>query len=192
MISSFSSLNGIMLASPRVFFAMADDGLLSQRSPVSIRASRRRTSRSCWPRARDAPRAEPDLRALTEHVRAGDLALLRAQRRGHLPAAPPAAGLPRPYRVIGYPVVPAIFILSVVGFVLNALVNDRCRPWLTFALILAGVPVYQLLAYAERVTQRRSGRLQAATPARPEGSERRWRIRSGSVTGSRQRAHLPR
>ena len=27
MISSFSSLNGSMLASPRVFFAMADDGM---------------------------------------------------------------------------------------------------------------------------------------------------------------------
>ena len=32
--------------------------------------------------------------------------------------------LPRPYRAIGYPVVPAIFIVSVAAFVINALIND--------------------------------------------------------------------
>ena len=46
MISTFSSLNGSMLASPRIFFAMADEGCCSSRSRGCIRRSRRRTSRS--------------------------------------------------------------------------------------------------------------------------------------------------
>ncbi|HWW83771.1 MAG TPA: hypothetical protein VNZ26_09230, partial [Vicinamibacterales bacterium] len=50
--------------------------------------------------------------------------------------------LPRPYRVIGYPVVPAIFIISVAGFVINAFVNEPVSTGATFALILAGIPVY--------------------------------------------------
>src|SRR6185437_3449375 len=50
--------------------------------------------------------------------------------------------LPRPYRAIGYPVVPAIFILSVAAFVVNSLVNEPIPTILTFALILAGLPVY--------------------------------------------------
>ena len=32
--------------------------------------------------------------------------------------------MPRPYQAIGYPVVPAIFIVSVAAFVLNALIHD--------------------------------------------------------------------
>ena len=42
----------------------------------------------------------------------------------------------------GYPIVPAVFILAVVWFVLNALVNEPVPTMATFALILAGIPVY--------------------------------------------------
>src|SRR4030095_2134227 len=55
----------------------------------------------------------------------------------------------RPYRAIGYPVVPAIFILSVVAFVVNALINEPTSTGITFAIILAGIPVYNL-AFANR------------------------------------------
>jgi amino acid transporter len=50
--------------------------------------------------------------------------------------------LPRPYRTAGYPIVPAIFVIGVVWFVVNALVSDPIPTIATFAIILAGVPIY--------------------------------------------------
>jgi APA family basic amino acid/polyamine antiporter len=54
--------------------------------------------------------------------------------------------LPRPYRVWGYPVVPVVFLLASVLMVLNALVTAPPDTGATFALILAGIPMYWLWA----------------------------------------------
>jgi APA family basic amino acid/polyamine antiporter len=51
-------------------------------------------------------------------------------------------GLPRPYRTLGYPVTPAIFLVASVGMVANALATDPVNTGVTFAIVLAGVPVY--------------------------------------------------
>jgi APA family basic amino acid/polyamine antiporter len=48
----------------------------------------------------------------------------------------------RPYRVAGYPFVPAIFIATVVWFIFNALFTAPISTATTLALILLGVPVY--------------------------------------------------
>ena len=58
--------------------------------------------------------------------------------------------LARPYRVAGYPIVPAVFIAAVVWFVLNALVTDPIPTAATFALILAGLPVYAIFFSSKR------------------------------------------
>jgi amino acid transporter len=50
--------------------------------------------------------------------------------------------LPRPYRVPGYPVVPAIFVCAVVYLVGNALIADPLWTGLTLGIVLAGIPVY--------------------------------------------------
>jgi basic amino acid/polyamine antiporter, APA family len=50
--------------------------------------------------------------------------------------------LPRPYRVIGYPLVPVVFLISAVGMILNALLTDPVGTGITFGIILAGIPVY--------------------------------------------------
>ena len=52
--------------------------------------------------------------------------------------------LPRPYRVWGYPTVPALFLLASLYMVLNALISDPRGTGITFAIILAGVPVFWL------------------------------------------------
>jgi amino acid transporter len=143
MISSFSSLNGSMLASPRIFFAMADDGLFFK----SI--------------ARVHPRFKtPHVAIVLAAVLGMILVLSRsfeALTNTFVLAIWPFYALsvaaiyrlrrlrpemPRPYKVVGYPVVPAIFIAAVIGFVVNALINDTLNTSLTFLLILAGIPVY--------------------------------------------------
>lgn len=150
MISSFSSLNGSMLASPRVFFAMADDGLLFQsiakvhpryQTPyvaiilAAILGVALVMSRS-FERLTDT-----FVLAIWPFYALGVAAIYR------LRASRP--DLPRPYRAIGYPVVPAIFIASVAAFVINSLINDTVNSVITFAVIFAGLPIYEL-AFARR------------------------------------------
>jgi APA family basic amino acid/polyamine antiporter len=50
--------------------------------------------------------------------------------------------LPRPYKVPGYPVVPAVFIAAVVYLVGSALTADPLWTGVTFGIVLAGIPVY--------------------------------------------------
>jgi APA family basic amino acid/polyamine antiporter len=52
------------------------------------------------------------------------------------------AEIPRPYKVPGYPVLPAVFIAGVVYLVGNALVANPLWTGVTFGIVLAGLPVY--------------------------------------------------
>ena len=48
--------------------------------------------------------------------------------------------LQRPHKVIGYPVVPAIFVAAAIYLVVNALISDPKWTSITFAVVLAGLP----------------------------------------------------
>ena len=50
--------------------------------------------------------------------------------------------LERPYRVPLYPLVPAVFILAVLYLVGSAAAADPLWTGVTFAIVLAGIPVY--------------------------------------------------
>lgn len=143
MISTFSSLNGSMLASPRIFFAMADDGMLFEpiarvhpryKTPyVSIVLAALLGMALVLSRSFEALTGTFVL-AIWPFYALGVAAIYRLRRL--------RPDLPRPYRAIGYPVVPAIFIAAVAAFVINSLVNEPVSTGVTLALILAGAPVY--------------------------------------------------
>jgi amino acid transporter len=150
MISSFSSLNGSMLASPRVFFAMADDGLLFK--PIAKVHPRYQTPYVAIILAAILGVALVMSRSFERLTDTFVLAIWPFYALGvaaiyRLRASRP--DLPRPYRAIGYPVVPAIFIASVAAFVINSLMNDTTNSVITFAVIFAGLPIYEL-AFARR------------------------------------------
>jgi basic amino acid/polyamine antiporter, APA family len=155
MISSFSSLNGSMLASPRVFFAMADDGLFFEtiakvhprfKTPyVAILLAAVLGMALVMSRSFEAL-TDTFVLAIWPFYALGIAAIYRLRRL--------RPDMPRPYKAIGYPVVPAIFVISVAAFVINSLVNDPVPTILTFALILAGLPVYYF-AFGSRDRQHR-------------------------------------
>jgi amino acid transporter len=150
MISSFSSLNGSMLASPRVFFAMADDRMFFEtiakvhprfKTPyVAILLAAVLGMALVMSRSFEAL-TETFVLAIWPFYALGIAAIYRLRRL--------RPEMPRPYKAIGYPVVPAIFIVSVAAFVVNAFIHEPIPTTITFALILAGLPVYQF-AFARR------------------------------------------
>ena len=143
MISTFSSLNGITLAAPRIFFAMADDGLFFRRiaavhpryrTPhVAIMLSSLLGMALVLSRSFEAMTGLFVL-AIWPFYALSVAAVYRLRRT--------RPDLARPYRVTGYPVVPAVFILAVIYFVINALIQQTLSTSLTFAVILIGIPVY--------------------------------------------------
>jgi APA family basic amino acid/polyamine antiporter len=142
MISSFSSVNGSMLAAPRVFFAMAGDGLffksLARVHPrfetpyVAILLSALLGVALVMSRSFEALTSTFVL-AIWPFYALSVAAIFRLRRRR------PDLGS---HNIVGYPFVPGVFIAAVVWFVFNALVTDPMPTIATFVLILAGIPVY--------------------------------------------------
>jgi APA family basic amino acid/polyamine antiporter len=51
--------------------------------------------------------------------------------------------MPRPYRVVGYPWVPAVFVVAMTGLVLNTLYERPLQSLLGVGLVALGVPFFR-------------------------------------------------
>jgi len=143
LVSIFSAANGLTLTAPRVYYAMAKDGLFFARlaavhprfgTPAfAIAAS------SAWAIVLAATGTFEQL--LTYVVFAGWLfyalgamSLFVYRRRSPQQS--------RPFSVPGYPIAPALFILAALAIVLNTILVQPHRALVGIAIVLLGVPAY--------------------------------------------------
>jgi APA family basic amino acid/polyamine antiporter len=59
---------------------------------------------------------------------------------------------PRPYRVSGYPVVPALFVLAALALLVFSFMDQPRNSLIGTAVILAGIPVHYLFQRRQKTT----------------------------------------
>jgi APA family basic amino acid/polyamine antiporter len=144
IISVLGCNNGLILSGARVYYAMAKDGSFFSRAGVLSRhgvPSFALVVQSVWTSALCLTGSYNQLldyvifAALIFYALTTiGLFLLRRQRPDE----------PRPYRAIGYPVLPAFYVLAAAGVAVTLLVADKTRAQALSGLVivLLGIPVY--------------------------------------------------
>jgi amino acid transporter len=143
MISTFGSLMGSMLASPRIFFAMADDRLFFK--PIAAVHPTFKTPYVAILLACGLGIAMVMTQTFEQLTDTFVLAMwpfygLSVAAIYRLRRSQPQ--LHRPYKVIGYPLIPAVFVAASFYLVINALITDPLWTSVVFGVVLAGLPVY--------------------------------------------------
>jgi basic amino acid/polyamine antiporter, APA family len=143
MLSTFGGLNAGLLAGPRVFFAMAEDGLFFRR--VAAVHPRYRTPHVAVAIVVVLTALNASLRTFEQITEAFVLLLypflaltvaavfvLRRRR----------PELDRPYRTAGYPAVPLVFLVGTMAMLGNAVLERPATTLISVGIAAAGVPVY--------------------------------------------------
>jgi len=155
MTSSFGALHASILATARIPYALAKDGLIvkslarvSPRTHVPIRA----LVVQCFWACVVALSGEYD--TLTDYaifaltlfyaLVAGSIFIYRRRE----------PDTERPYRTWGYPVVPILFIIVSVALLIQTVINTPRQSAIGLGLILLGLPVYWLLDRRQKSAER--------------------------------------
>jgi APA family basic amino acid/polyamine antiporter len=155
MFSVFGAMTGSILAAPRVYFAMARDGLIfrwmGDVHPQFRTPHRAIALQAVWASVLVSSGTYRQLFTrviFTEWIffamMAGGIFLLR-RRPGYAPA----------YRVWGYPWVPIVFVVASVTIVINRLIYQPVDSAIGLGIVALGVPAYYVWgqpAVTERLT----------------------------------------
>jgi APA family basic amino acid/polyamine antiporter len=143
MISSFGSLHASVLANSRIPFAMARDGLffrglakLSPRSNVPVRAI---VAQAVWG---SVLALSGSYDALTDSVIFVSWAFYGLSTASLFVFRRTLPDVPRPYRALGYPLVPLAFLVVTAALLVNTFVAAPRQALEGVAVLLAGLPFY--------------------------------------------------
>ncbi len=145
MVSCFGSVNGSVMTGQRIFFAMSEQRLIF---PVIARVSPRfqTPSVAIWLTAAlgVAYVMQNSFAELADRFVLGSWPFYAMAVAGVFVLRKRSPEVERPYRTLGYPLTPAIFLLASLGMVANALLSNPAQNGVTFGIILAGVRVYSV------------------------------------------------
>jgi APA family basic amino acid/polyamine antiporter len=144
LVSSFGAMSGIVLAGPRVYYAMAEDGLLF--GWMGALHPRYRTPyvatvvQGVWSSVLVLTGTYGVIVSrvvYTEWIFFGALALglVRMRRRSSYAPA---------FRAWGFPIAPVLFALTCLAIVVNQVVSDPRESLTGLGLVLIGLPVYYI------------------------------------------------
>lgn len=158
-VSTFGTLNGSMMTAPRIFFALAEDGLFPKKIARVDPATGAPTGAIFLAAALGAifvlvrqfeALADQFIIGIWPFYALGVAAVFVLRQR--------RPDLERPYRTWGYPVVPALFLLGSIFLLGNYLVSQTAAFALDVGLLALGIPAYHLWLWIKR-------RFLAAAPA---------------------------
>jgi basic amino acid/polyamine antiporter, APA family len=143
LVSIFSAANGTVLTLPRLFFAMARDGVflarLAEVHPRFGTPAVAIVSTSLWSSVLVLSGTFEQLFTYVVFMSWLWFALAALAIFAYRARAPHA---PRPFRTPGYPVTPILFVLAALVIVVNTIVAQPVQSLIGLALALLGVPAY--------------------------------------------------
>ena len=143
LISMTGAANQVLLTSPRVYFAMARDGLFFKKiqgvHPRFLTPHVSIVTMGIWSIILSMSGTFQQLftyvifgQWIFFGMTAGAVIILRKKR----------PDLPRPYKTLGYPVTPILFILSALFISVNTLINEFLNALAGLIIIALGLPAY--------------------------------------------------
>jgi APA family basic amino acid/polyamine antiporter len=153
IVSTFGCNNGLILAGARAFYAMARDGLFF-RSVSALNDAKvpgwGLVLEGIWAAALVLPRTYDPVAGtygnlysnLLDYVISAALIFYILTIAGIFRLRQTRPDLPRPYRAIGYPIVPALYIAGAATILMVLFVYRTATTWPGLIIVLLGVPVY--------------------------------------------------
>jgi APA family basic amino acid/polyamine antiporter len=142
MVSSFGSLHSSVLANSRVPFAMARDGLffrgLARLSAANVPA-RAIIAQAAWA---SVLALSGSYDTLTDSVIFASWLFYGLSTASLFVFRRTMPDAPRPYRALGYPLIPIVFVLVTAALLVNTFIAAPREAFRGVAVLLAGLPLY--------------------------------------------------
>jgi basic amino acid/polyamine antiporter, APA family len=168
LLSTFSTVNGLIATSPRVYYAMAADGVffhwLAELDPVHRTPAAAIVSAALWAALLAVTGTFEQLLTIvlfTGWIFYGLVAASIFVYRRRIPVGA------RPYSVPLYPFTPSAFVIVAAVLVINTIIQSPFQAAAGIVVILTGVPVYGF--WKRRIDRSSSKRGSAETPSQEDG-----------------------